>query len=191
MATEPGTPPITVPPTILPTKYMVEPTPGEVITAAGTKNTYTMGSKIGEGHFGVVYSCQDTWDNHLAAKVFKPLGTYEKVRAAAEAEFRKLLLLRNPFITFVYDAFEYRDTIYIITERCDQSIEQLLKEEWFVGPTWIEPIARCLLQAVHYLHMNQYVHQDIHPGNVFTAFARDEMASPNRSITFKLGDLGV
>jgi serine/threonine protein kinase len=54
------------------------------------------------------------------------------------------------------------------------------------------PIARCLLQAAHYLHINQYAHQDIHLGNVFAAFAKDEMwpTGPG-SIQFKLGDLGV
>jgi hypothetical protein len=36
-------------------------------------------------------------------------------------------------------------------------------------------IARCLLQAVHYAHINHYVHQDIHLNNVFAALARDEM----------------
>jgi hypothetical protein len=32
-----------------------------------------MGDKIGEGHFGLVYSCVDDWNNTLAAKVMSPL----------------------------------------------------------------------------------------------------------------------
>jgi serine/threonine protein kinase len=53
-------------------------------------------------------------------------------------------------------------------------------------------VARCLLQAVNYLHINKYVHQDIHLGNIFAAFIKDEM-NTNRIgvIKFKLGDLGV
>jgi hypothetical protein len=31
------------------------------------------------------------------------------------------------------------------------------------------------MRAVHYLHINDYVHQDIHQGNVFTAFLKDEL----------------
>ena len=54
------------------------------------------------------------------------------------------------------------------------------------------PIARCLLQAVHYLHINNYAHQDIHPGNVFASFVKDEMMPEEKNaIQFKLGDLGV
>jgi serine/threonine-protein kinase len=169
---------------------------GEVITSHGTKISFTMGHKIGEGNFGVVFACTDGWGNELAAKVFKPLGTYERVKAAAQAEFVKLLTLRNPFITFVYDAFEFRDTFYIITERCTGGsiADSLFGMKHFDGPLWLMAIARCLLQAVHYLHINDYVHQDIHPGNVFAAFHKDELLTgPDApsTMTFKLGDLGV
>jgi len=57
---------------------------------------------------------------------------------------------------------------------------------------WLMPIARCLLQAVHYIHINNYAHQDIHPGNVFASFVKDEMMpAENNALQFKLGDLGV
>ena len=66
----------------------VPPQPGEVITSLATGNTYTMGEQIGEGNFGVVYSCVDVWENDLAAKVLKPIATYNHVKASAEAELR-------------------------------------------------------------------------------------------------------
>jgi eukaryotic-like serine/threonine-protein kinase len=173
-------------------KFVVVPTPGEQITSLATNNTYTMGEKIGEGHFGVVYACKDVWNNELAAKVLKPIGTYEKVKASANAELQKLVLLRNPYITYIYDAFEYRDTFYIITERGYCPLTNIFNLEDFNGKVWIKSIARCLLQAVHYLHINQYVHQDIHAGNVFASFVKDEMVPQNPGvIQFKLGDLGV
>src|SRR5437867_1769995 len=86
-----------------PVKFVTAPTEGEVITSLLTNNTYTIGQQIGEGHFGVVFSCTDVWENSLAAKVLKPVGTYEDVRRRAEAEFGKLLHVRNPFVTFVHD----------------------------------------------------------------------------------------
>jgi len=167
---------------------------GEVITSLMTGNTYTMGERIGEGSFGVVFSCTDVWRNDLAAKVLKPVAPYETLKAHAESEFVKLLHLRNPFITFVYDAFEFRNTFFIITERCHCPVASLFALENFDGRHWIMPIARCLLQAIHYLHLNQFVHQDIHGGNVFAAFAKDEIFPEDQqkeSLHFKLGDLGV
>lgn len=179
-----ATPPVPVP------KVAIRPQPGEVITSLATGNTYTMAEMIGEGHFGVVFGCVDVWNNNLAAKVLKPIGTYEKVRASAEAELQKLVALRHPNITYVFDAFEFRDTFYIITERCYCPLTQLLKWREFKGLEWLMPIARCLLQGVHYIHLHQYAHQDIHPGNVFAAFAKDEMRPTEAgAIQFKLGDL--
>lgn len=175
-----------------PAKMAIPPSVGEVITSILTGNSYTMGEKIGEGNFGVVYACKDIWENDLAAKVLKPSDTYEKVKASATEEFIKLMQLRNPHITFVYDAFEFRDTFYIITERCYCSVKQLFSMQNFNGQAWLIPIARSLLQAVHYLHISNYVHQDIHSANVFTALVKDEMIpQDNKILQFKLGDLGV
>jgi eukaryotic-like serine/threonine-protein kinase len=171
------------------------PAQGEVITSELTRNTYTMGDKIGEGSFGEVYACTDGWNNDLAAKVLKPLRPYDQVKESATSEMQKLFLLRHPNITYFYDAFEYRQTFYIVTERCHCSLSNLFTmESGFIGRVWIMPIARCILQAVHFTHLNTLVHQDIHPGNVFTSFIKDEMLrdDPDRqAIQFKLGDLGV
>ncbi|MBI3610808.1 MAG: protein kinase [Nitrospirae bacterium] len=181
-----------LPPVPIQTKMVIAPSVGEVITSLATRNSYTMGERIGEGSYGVVYSCVDGWANDLAAKVLKPTGPYEKVRASAEAEIQKLLALRHPHITYVFDAFEFRDTFYIITERCYCPLTQLFSLQSFDGKVWLMPVARCLLQAVQYLHLNQYAHQDIHMGNVFAAFSRDEMRPTEPgAIQFKLGDLGV
>ena len=173
-------------------KRMVPPVPGEAITSGGTGITYTMGELIGEGSFGLVFSCSDGWDNDLAAKVLKPTRTYEEVKAAAIGELQKLILMRHPHITYVNDAFEYKDTFYIITERCYCPLTNLFALENFNGLLWIRPIARCLLQAVQYIHLKQYAHQDIHLNNVFASFVRNEMCPTEPgSIQFKVGDLGV
>ncbi|MBI3736190.1 serine/threonine-protein kinase [Candidatus Sumerlaeota bacterium] len=178
-------------PEVTPKAYF-PPAPGEVITSLLTRNTYTIGQIIGEGHFGVVYSCTDAWDNDLAVKVLKPRGKpYAGIKAAAEAEFGKLVALRHPSITYVYDAFEYRDTFYIVTERCLGPVSGLFALNDFKGSLWIKPIARSLLQAVHFLHINGVVHQDIHSGNVFTTFVKDEMPTDAKAIQFKLADFGV
>ena len=65
---------------------------------------------MGEGSFGLVFGCADGWRNDLAVKVMKPVRSYEGVHAATVGEVQRLLLLRHPHITYIYDAFEYRDT---------------------------------------------------------------------------------
>ena len=40
--------------------------------------------------------------------------------------------------------------------------------------------------------MNNFVHQDIHSGNVFTALVKDELIPDDKdAMLFKLGDMGV
>lgn len=173
-------------------RFAVPPSPGEVITSLATGTTYVIGQQIGEGSFGMVFGCTDGWRNDLAVKVMKPVGSYEEVQTKTLGEVQRLLLLRHPHITYVYDAFEYRDTFYVVTERCYCPLTSLFKLENFNGLLWLMPIARCVLQAVQYLHVNQYAHQDIHLNNVFAAFARNEMRDDDPgAIHFKVGDLGV
>jgi serine/threonine protein kinase len=173
-------------------KIFIPPTPGESIAALQTKTVYTIGNLIGQGAFGLVYACRDEWNNELAAKVLKPLGSHEEVGKSGREEIQKLLAVRHPHITYLYDAFEYRDTFYLITERCDQSLGDLFKKR-AVSVYSLLPIARCLLQAVDFIHRTGFVHQDIHPGNVFMTFARDGRGKKTLFAPsyFKLGDLGV
>jgi eukaryotic-like serine/threonine-protein kinase len=168
------------------------PTPGEVIISGMTGSTYTIEDRIGEGTFGVVYGCVDDWNNRLAAKVLKPRKPKHEMQAVAFAEMQKLVQLRHPQITYFFDAFEYRNICYIITERCEISLAELFTAQWFVGSAWTLAIARCLLQAVQFLHLHGYAHQDIHAGNVFALLARNELVPDERNATqFRLGDLGV
>ena len=177
---------------VTPERRVTMPVTGEVITSLLTGNTYTIGQEIGRGGFSIVYSGLDDWNNDLAIKILMPNGTYEKVKDNAVGEFNRLLQLRHPNITFVYDAFEYRDTFYIVTERCYGAISQIFDLPNLNGMSWFMPMARQLLQAIYYLHINGYVHQDIHEGNVFSTFIKDEMIpQKDHVIQFKLGDLGV
>lgn len=174
-----------------PDRLFVPPSDGEQITSEATGNTYRIGSLIGEGNFGYVFDCQDTWENELAVKILKPRGSYEQVRNSALLEYEKLRLLRHPNITYVYDAFEFRDTFYIVFEKCWQPINQFAQGENFKGHLWLRTMARHVLQAVHFIHCNDFVHQDIHGGNVFVAVASDEMKPDEKLFTFMVGDLGI
>jgi serine/threonine protein kinase len=170
------------------------PVAGLTVTSMMTGNTYTIGPVFGEGAFGTVYEATDVWFNELAVKVLKPRGTYQQIQQAASNEFVKLLQLRHSHVTHVVDAFEFQHTFYIVTERCCAPLSDLFRMEHLNGPVWVRPVARCLLQAVHFLHVAGYVHQDIHFGNIFMQFHRNEMGGDDSnptSMTFKLADLGI
>lgn len=169
------------------------PVAGQQITSGTTGSTYRIESLIGQGHFGMVYSGTDDWRNDLAIKVFKPRDLpYETIRQDAVTEYQKLVTLRHPNITHVFDAFEYQHTFYIVTERCLRPLSDFISGKDFNGNIWLLPIARCVLQAIHFIHVEGYVHQDLHLENVFAHWVKDEML-PDRegAFAFKVGDLGL
>lgn len=166
------------------------PAPGEVIRRG--RNFYRIGAAIGGGAFGGVWECTDEWDNELAAKVFAPLGPYEQIRDKWLDEAKKLLALRHPNITFVYDGFEYENTFYLIMERCHGTLDDIIHAPGLAREAWLMPVARSVLQAVNFMHEHGYVHKDLHARNVLTSLVKDELTgrtTPAR--VFKVADLGV
>jgi serine/threonine-protein kinase len=167
------------------------PREGLVIRHHG--RNYSLGKYIGEGSWGVVYHCTDDWENELVAKILKPRNrTYEAVKDEWIKELSNLVKLRHPNITFVYDSFEYRDTFYIIIERCDHTIRELIVTPNIDGEEWLPVVAHSVLQGIAFIHKEGYVHKDIHPGNVFSSLIRDKkVPAKDPVIVFKIGDLGI
>lgn len=154
---------------------------------------YFIGNKIGNGSFGDVFQCSDEWSNQLVAKVLVPQNqTYDQVRENWLAELKKLLDLRHPNITYVHAAFECDDTFYLIIERCFMTLDAVINMQGGRGELWLPYVARDILQGLEYIHINGYVHKDIHPGNVFVSQSFDRMV-PNKDPvwSFKIGDLGI
>jgi len=168
------------------------PKAGLSITSEVTGNTYVIGNVIGEGGFGVVFECEDVWRNKLVAKILKPRPQDKDSDESAVDELNKLLHVRHPNITHVFDAFKCEDVCYIISERCNRTLSDMMFEPNFDGKVWCLPLARCLLQAVHFAHVQRLIHCDIHAGNVLMRFIPDELLpEKHNAITFKLGDFGL
>ncbi len=151
---------------------------------------YYLGALVGQGHFGAVYECTDEWGNALVAKVLLPRDrTYEQVKKIWLSELTSLLNLRHPNITYVYDAFEYRDTFYLVIERC---VANLADWPTVRGDAWIPYVARDVLQGLDFIHARGYIHKDLHPGNVLVKWAGERGAPSDAPVlTFKISDLGI
>ena len=177
--------------TITAPKTFVPPSTGEMITCGNTR--YFIGSQIGRGAFSVVFDCLDEWGNHLAAKVLLPQNRpYEAVREEWLHELQNLQRLRHPQITFIHQAFEWKNTFYIIVEKCAFTLRTLIETADINGETWIPYVSRDLLNGLQYIHDHGYVHKDLHPGNIFVSEQIDPMLPDNEPVwRFKIGDLGI
>lgn len=156
------------------------PEPGAVVKSR--KWSYLVGDRIGTGAFGTVYECLGPFDQPFALKMYHPANRpYESVRDDWLREASRLHTLRHPNIVYVHDYFEYAGLLYLVLERCDHSLEDMIGAP--MSDRLVIELARQMLFAVQYIHDNQVVHNDLHGGNFLV-----HQGDPLR---VKLSDLGI
>ena len=172
-------------------RIFVPPSAGDEIECNGIK--YFIGEKMGQGSFGDVFNCSDEWGNEVVAKVLLPRDqTYEAIREGWLHELQNLQQLRHPHITFIHQAFEYRDTFYLIIEKCEFTLKALVDRPDINGEIWVPYVSRDILNGLHYIHDHGYVHKDLHAGNVFVSLQKNPMVPHKAPVwRFKIGDLGI
>lgn len=144
--------------------------------------SYLLGNLMGEGGFGAVFDCVGPFDQQFALKVFQPANRpFEEVRGEWMGEAARLYRLRHPNIVYVFDYFEAGGLFYLVLERCDHSLEDMIGRP-FTDRLVVE-LMRQLLFAIQYLADNDIVHNDLHAGNVL-------LVQGDR-LTCKLSDLGI
>ena len=94
---------------------------GGSVLAAGTQiGTYRIDGPLGAGGMGIVYRATDTKLNRPAAiKVLPENLADTEARRRFQREAQMVSSLNHPHIVTVYDAGEYQDRQYLITEFVD------------------------------------------------------------------------
>lgn len=163
------------------------PEPGETIHREHA--LYYIGQPVGQGYYGIVYDCTDDWGNELVAKVLKPMGTYQQVADRWQREAAVLTTMRHPNITYIHDAFVFRNLFYLVIEKC---LYSLADELHLASELWLPQMARDVLQAIAYIHRAGWVHKDIHVGNIFVSATKDPFDESRQPVVgFKIGDFGI
>ncbi len=153
---------------------------GSVLESARGK--YLVHNVLGTGEFGAVYECTGPFDQVYALKMMRPANRpYAEVQGEWAREVQRLLSLRHPNVVYIYDAFEQNYLFYLALERCDHPLTAMLGTPMQEG--LVIELARQLLAAVQFLHDQDIVHDDLHPGNVLITHA-------DRPIV-KISDFGI
>ena len=152
-------------------------------TLRSPRGDYLVQSVIGSGEFGAVYECVGPFDQVCAVKMVRPANRpYAEVRDEWAREVQRLLSLRHPNVVYIFDAFETDNLFYLALERCDHALGAILGQPMAEG--FVVEIARQLLAAVQFLHDNDVVHDDLHPGNILVVMGRDRPL-------VKISDFGI
>jgi serine/threonine-protein kinase len=176
-----GSPPPVGPPPAGAPPVIQFPEVGAVLVSA--RGTYQVHAIIGAGEFGAVYECSGPFDQAYALKMMRPANRpYAEVHAEWAKEVQRLLSLRHPNVVYIYDAFEQSHLFYLALERCDHALSAMLGHPMQEG--LVLELARQLLAAVQFLHDNDVVHDDLHPGNVLIDHETDRPV-------VKISDFGI
>jgi serine/threonine protein kinase len=146
------------------------------------KIAYTLGHQIARGGYSTVYKAQDSWSNSLAIKEFN-----EKASPGMwENEVSNYMQLRHPKIVYMYGAFQIEGISYIALEYAGLSIGRINLKDARERRLILMFAAKCMLEALHFMHGKGFVHTDINPGNALL-----ELTADNRPLGVKLCDLGL
>ncbi|HEY1695558.1 MAG TPA: serine/threonine-protein kinase [Polyangiaceae bacterium] len=157
--------------------------PGAGSVLRGARGEYLVQSTLGSGEFGAVYEAVGPFDQSYAIKMMRPANRpYAEVHAEWAREVQRLLSLRHPNVVYIFDAFEQGNLFYLALEKCDHALAAMLGIPMQEG--LVIELARQLLAAVQFLHDNDVVHDDLHPGNVLISHGND------RPIV-KISDFGI
>lgn len=136
---------------------------------------------IGRGSFGEVFAARCREDSQLyAVKVSIAPMRQHSISKYREAESHMIIPPHQNLVKF-YRAWEETDHLYIQTELCDQSLQQYCTKNHALPERDIWNIFVDLLEAVHHLHSNDMIHDDIKPENIFLT----------KHKICKLGDFGL
>jgi len=148
-----------------------ESTDGEsAVLATGTViGQYRVDGPLGAGGMGVVYRATDTKLNRPAAiKVLSESLADSEARRRFQREAQMASSLNHPHIVTVYDAGEYRERQYLVTEYVDGGTLR----QWASRPHGWRSVVELLVgvaDAVAVAHEAGILHRDIKPENILLA----------------------
>lgn len=144
--------------------------------------TYLLGDLMGEGSFGAVFDCIGPFDQPFALKMFRPgERPYSQVREEWQREAERLYRLRHPNVVYVFDYFESQGLFYLVLERCDHSLSDMLGRPF--TDRLVVDMSRQILFALQYLSDSEIIHNDLHAGNI--------LVQQGDELVLKLSDLGI
>jgi len=144
---------------------------------------YQLGESIGTGSFSICYKAYKGTET-VAVKVIdksKKMGPYEEL--CISTEIKILSKISHPNIIKYIEYYENNSNIYIVTNLYNEDLNKYLKH-WSFNEVEAVNLFLPIVNAVKYLHANNYVHRDIKAANVF-------LEHVDGKIIPHLGDFGL
>jgi serine/threonine protein kinase len=144
--------------------------PQQIVREGATVGTYRIDAQVGAGGMGIVFRAHDTKLNRTVAIKFLSNEVADpEARRRFQREAQTASALNHPHILTIYDAGDFGERQYLVTEFVDGGTF----EDWMATEprTW-EQIVELLIGVADGLaaaHEAGIVHRDIKPANILVA----------------------
>jgi hypothetical protein len=167
-----------------PSASAVVPLP-EYVSGDVLANRYELGSPLGTGGMGIVWSARDRVLNvDVALKLI--LHPMREAAARAQTEARAAARLAHPAVCRVMDyGHTERNDPFVVTELLSgETLERLLERRGALPAVEAVRTLLPILDAIEAAHANGIVHRDVKPSNIF-------LVEQPRGVQPKLLDFGI
>ncbi len=129
---------------------------------------YKIIKKIGEGAFGVVYKVKNKNNNSIRAmKIIKKYFLNKDDDSEIKKEIEILKTLNHPYIMKLYEYYVNNDSVFIISELCEEGdlnskIRKIKKFPEFI----VQIIMLQIFKAIMYLNQKHIFHGDLKLENI-------------------------
>lgn len=150
---------------------------------------YEFQEQIGQGSFGIVVAVvEKNTSKNYAIKIVNKFSVGSRRIMEIRREIKILRLVQHPHIIYLAEVFESIKKIYMVFERCKESLYNNFIEKKPFRENLCRKIIKQLSEAVLYLHKRDVVHRDIKLENILLAYNPDD---PTDEYFIKLSDFGL
>src|SRR5229473_2418988 len=165
----------------------------DFLIAGAHVGNYEVVSFIGAGSYGHVYQVREPapLSRILALKVLRIDQFNEKALGSFFDEARRIANLQHPNILPVYNFGQLDDgRPYLVMEYAPRTINDLFRRDSgdrrLALAEELEPYVHQAAEALHYVHANGLIHQDVKPGNLLIG-RNGQLLLSDFGTTFYLG----
>lgn len=128
---------------------------------------YDIHKEIGRGAFSYIKRVTQKIDKMEYAAKF--ISARAKKKRSALREMRLLSKLDHERILYFHDAFEKKNAVIIVTEKCHEELLDRFTRKTTVMESDVRFCIRQVLEGVDYLHHLNVIHLDVKPDNILMA----------------------